>query len=149
MNDSDSTNRDGMSRRSTLALATSVAALGVALGMRSTALAQGKGEGKLDAKGEGKGEGKAEGKREGKGEGKAEGKGEGKAEGKGEGKFDGKEGRLDGKAGRIKVDVASDGTASVDVQCAEGEPMQACADLTRDIVDSRRRSNGSECRSTA
>ena len=145
MNDSDSTNRDGMSRRSTLALATSVAALGVALGMRSTAFAQGKG--KLDAKGEGKGEGKAdgkaegkaEGKREGKGEGKAEGKGEGKAEGKaegkGEGKFDGKEGRLDGKAGRIKVDVASDGTASVDVQCADGEPMQACADLTRDIVD--------------
>jgi hypothetical protein len=31
MNDSDTTNRDGMSRRSTLALATSVAALGVAL----------------------------------------------------------------------------------------------------------------------
>ena len=119
MNDSGSTNRDGMSRRSTLALATSVAALGVALGMRSTALAQGKGEGKLDAKGERKGEGKAVGK-EGKAEGKREGKGEGKAEGKG---------------GRIKVDVASDGTASVDVQCADGEPMQACADLTRDIVD--------------
>ena len=123
MNDQDTSNRDGMSRRSTLALATSVAALGVALGMRSTAFAQGKGEGKLDAKGEGKGEGKAE------------GKGEGKAEGKGEGKFDGKEGRLEGKAGRIKVDVASDGTASVDVRCADGEPMQACADLTRDIVD--------------
>jgi hypothetical protein len=31
MNDSDTTNRDGMSRRGTLALATSVAALGVAL----------------------------------------------------------------------------------------------------------------------
>jgi hypothetical protein len=119
MNDSDTTNRDGMSRRSTLALATSVAALGVALGMRSTAFAQGKGEGKLDAKGEGKGEGKAE----------------GKGEGKGEGKFDGKEGRLDGKAGRIKVDVASDGSTSVDVRCADDEPMQACADLTRDIVD--------------
>ena len=115
MNGSDTTNRDGMSRRSTLALATSVAALGVALGMRSTAFAQGKGEGKLDAKGEGKGEGKAE--------------------GKGEGKLDGKEGRLDGKAGRIKVDVASDGSTSVDVRCADDEPMQACADLTRDIVD--------------
>jgi hypothetical protein len=139
MNDSDTTNRDGMSRRSTLALATSVAAFGVALGMRSTAFAQGKGEGKLDAKGEGKGEGKAEGKGEGKAEGKGEGKGEGKAEGKGEGKgegkFDGKEGRLDGKAGRIKVDVASDGSTSVDVRCADDEPMQACADLTRDIVD--------------
>src|ERR1700691_3416370 len=127
MDDSDTTNQDGISRRSTLALATSVAALGVALGMRSTAFAQGKGEGKLDAKGEGKGEGKAEGK----GEGKAEAKGEGK----GEGKFDGKEGRLDGKAGRIKVDVASDGSTSVDVRCADDEPMQACADLPRDIVD--------------
>jgi hypothetical protein len=42
---------------------------------------------------------------------------------------------LDGKAGRIKVDIASDGTASVDVRCADGEPMQTCADLTRDIVD--------------
>jgi hypothetical protein len=123
MNDQDTTNRGGLSRRNTLALATSVAALGVALGMRSTAFAQGKSEGKLDAKGEGKGEGKAE------------GKGEGKAEGKGEGKFDGKEGRLDGKAGRIKVDVASDGSTSVDVRCADDEPMQACADLTRDIVD--------------
>jgi hypothetical protein len=119
MDDSDSTNQDGMSRRSTLALATSVAALGVALGMRSTAFAQGKGEGKLDAKGEGKGEGKAE----------------GKGEGKGEGKFDGKEGHLEGKAGRIKVDIASDGSTSVDVRCADDEPMQACADLTRDIVD--------------
>jgi hypothetical protein len=115
MNDQDTTNRGGLSRRNTLALATSVAALGVALGMRSTAFAQGKSEGKLDAKGEGKGEGKAE--------------------GKGEGKFDGKEGRLDGKAGRIKVDVASDGTASVDVRCADGEPIQACADITRDIIN--------------
>jgi hypothetical protein len=42
---------------------------------------------------------------------------------------------LDGKAGRRTVDIASDGTASVDVRCADGEPMQACADLTRDIVD--------------
>jgi hypothetical protein len=95
--------------------------------MRSQALAQGKAEGKLDAKGEGKGEGKAEGK----GECKAEGKGEGK----GEGKFGGKESRLDGKAGRIKVDVASDGTTSVDVRCADGEPMQACADLTKQIIE--------------
>jgi hypothetical protein len=54
MNDQDTTNRGGLSRRNTLALATSVAALGVALGMRSTAFAQGKGEGKLNAKGEGK-----------------------------------------------------------------------------------------------
>jgi hypothetical protein len=77
----------------------------------------------------------AEGKAEGKSECKGEGKGEGKAEGMGEGKFDGKEGRLDGNAGRIKVDVASDGTASVDVRCADGEPMQACADITRDIIN--------------
>jgi hypothetical protein len=39
------------------------------------------------------------------------------------------------KAGRIKVDVASDGSTSVDVRCADDEPMQACADLTRDVVD--------------
>jgi hypothetical protein len=105
----------GVSRRTTLALAAGVAALGVALGMRSSAFAQGKGEGKLD----------------GKGEGKAEGKGEGK----GEGKFEGKEGRREGKGGRIKVDIATDGTASVDVKCAEDESMRACADLTKEIID--------------
>ena len=87
--------RSRFSRRGTLSLAAGVAALGVALGMRSHAFAQGKGEGKLN----------------------------------------GKQGRLDGKAGRITVDVASDGTTSVDVRCADGEPMQACADLTRDIVE--------------
>ena len=107
----------------TLTLAAGVAALGVALGMRSNAFAQGKGEGKL----EGKGEGKAEGK----GEGKAEGKREGNAEGKGEGK----EGRREGKAGRIRVDIDSDGATAVDVKCAEDEPMRACADLTKEIVD--------------
>jgi len=85
----------GLSRRATLTLAAGVAALGVALGMRSQAFAQGKGEGKGE----------------------------------------GKQGRLDGKAGRIKVDVASDGTTSVDVRCADGEPMQACADLTKEIVE--------------
>ena len=108
-----------LSRRTTLTLAAGVAALGVALGMRSQAFAQGKGEGKLEAKGEGK----------------AEAKSEGKGEGKAEGKFAGKEDRLEGKAGRIKVDVASDGSTSVDVRCADGEPMQDCADLAKQIVD--------------
>jgi hypothetical protein len=125
MNNDDTSSPDaaGVSRRATLTLAAGVAALGVALGMRSNAYAQGKGEGKM----EGKGEGKAEGK----GEGKAEGKGEGKAEGKGEGK----EGRREGKAGRIRVDIDSEGATTVDVKCAEGEPMRACADLTKEIVD--------------
>jgi hypothetical protein len=87
----------------TLTLAAGVAALGVALGMRSNAFAQGKGEGKL--------------------------------EGKGEGKAEGKEGRREGKAGRIRVDIDSDGATAVDVKCAEDEPMRACADLTKEIVD--------------
>ncbi|SRR5579871_2312476 len=112
-----------LSRRGALTLATGVAALGVALGMRSSAFAQGKaegkGEGKLDAKGEGKGDGKAE----------------GKLEGKGEGKFEGKEGRFDGKAGAIRVDIASDGSAAVDVRCADGEPMRECADITKEFLD--------------
>jgi hypothetical protein len=105
MTDDDNFQPDkiGMSRRSTLTLAAGVAALGVALGMRSNAFAQGKGEGKMEGKGEGKGEGK--------------------------------EGRREGKAGRIKVDVESDGTTSVDVKCAEDEPMRACADLTKEIID--------------
>jgi hypothetical protein len=129
MNNDDTSSPDagGVSRRATLTLAAGVAAFGVALGMRSNAYAQGKGEGKM----EGKGEGKAEGKGEGKGEGKAEGKGEGRGEGKGEGK----EGRREGKAGRIRVDIDSEGAATVDVKCAEGEPMRACADLTKEIVD--------------
>lgn len=112
-----------MSRRATLALAAGVAALGIALGMRSNAYAQGKGEGKM--------EGKGEGKVEAKGEGKAEGKGEGKAEGKGEGK----ESRREGKAGRIRVDIDGEGVTTVDVKCAEDESMRACADLTKEIVD--------------
>jgi hypothetical protein len=112
----------GMSRR-TLTLAAGVAALGIALGMRSNAYAQGKGEGKM--------EGKGEGKVEGKGEGKAEGKGEGKVEGKGEGK----ESRREGKAGRIRVDIDGDGATTVDVKCAEDESMRSCADLTKEIVD--------------
>jgi hypothetical protein len=116
-----------VSRRATLTLVAGVAALGVALGMRSNAYAQGKGEGKLEGKREGKGEGKAEGKGEGKGEGKAEGKGEGKGEGK--------ESRREGKAGRIRVDIDSEGATTVDVKCAEDEPMRACADLTKEIVD--------------
>jgi hypothetical protein len=99
--------------------------------MRSNAYAQGRGEGKMDGKGEGKVEAKGEGKDEGKGEGKAEGKGEGKAEGKGEGK----ESRREGKAGRIRVDIDGEGATTVDVKCAEGEPMRACADLTKEIVD--------------
>jgi hypothetical protein len=121
MNDTDNSNPNetGVSRRATLTLAMGVAALGVALGMRSNAFAQGKGEGKTEGKAEGKGEGK----------------GEGKAEGKGEGKGEGKEGRRDGKAGRIRVDIDSDGTTAVDVKCAEDEPMRACADLTKEIVD--------------
>ena len=129
MNNNDASNPSdtGVSRRVTLTLAAGVAALGVALGMRSNAFAQGKGEGKIEGKGEGKGEGKAEGK----GEGKGEGKSEGKAEGKGEGK----EGRREGKAGRIRVDIDSDGATAVDVKCAEDEPMRACADLTKEIVD--------------
>ncbi len=113
--DTSKTKEAGVSRRATLALAADVAALGVALGMRSTAFAQGKGEGKM--------------------EGKGEGKGEGKAEGKGEGKGEGKEGRREGKAGRIRVDIDSDGATAVDVKCAEDEPMRACADLTKEIVD--------------
>jgi hypothetical protein len=129
MNNDDNSNPDvtGVSRRATLTLAAGVAALGVAIGMRSNAYAQGKGEGKM----EGKGEGKVEAKGEGKGEGKAEGKGEGKAEGKGEGK----ESRREGKAGRIRVDIDGEGATTVDVKCAEGEPMRACADLTKEIVD--------------
>jgi hypothetical protein len=117
MNNDDNSNPDvtGVSRRATLTLAVGVAALGVALGMRSNAYAQAKGEGKM----------------EGKGEGKAEGKGEGKAEGKGEGK----ESRREGKAGRIRVDIDSEGATTVDVKCAEGEPMRACSDLTKEIVD--------------
>lgn len=104
MTDDDSKHEDAnVSRRNTLKLAAGVAALGVALGMRSNAFAQGKGEGK----------------------------GEGKAEGKGEGK----EGRREGKAGRIKVEIDSEGATSVDVKCAEDEPMRACADLTKEIVD--------------
>ena len=97
--------------------------------MRSNAYAQGKGEGKMEGKGEGKVEAKGEGK--GKGEGKAEGKGKGKAEGKGEGK----ESRREGKAGRIRLDIDGEGATTVDVKCAEGEPMRACADLTKEIVD--------------
>jgi hypothetical protein len=133
MNNDDNSNPDvtGVSRRATLTLAAGVAALGVALGMRSSAYAQGKGEGKMEGKGEGKVEAKGEGKAEGKGEGKAEGKGEGKAEGKGEGK----ESRREGKAGRIRVDIDGEGATTVDVKCAEGEPMRACADLTKEIVD--------------
>src|SRR5450631_2237319 len=114
MNDNDASNPNDtvVSRRVTLTLAAGVAALGVALGMRSNAFAQGKGEGKL------------------------EGKGEGKAEGKGEGNGgEGKEGRREGKAGRIRVDIDSDGATAVDVKCAEDEPMRACADLTKEIVD--------------
>jgi hypothetical protein len=115
-NDNTSNPNDtGVSRRATLGLAAGVAALGVALGMRSNAYAQGKGEGKM----------------EGKGEGKVEGKGEGKSEGKGEGK----EGRREDKAGRIKVDIDGEGATTVDVKCAEDEPMRACADLTKEIVD--------------
>jgi len=114
MNNEDTAN-PGVSRRATLTLAAGVAALGVAFGMRSNAYAQGKGEGKM----EGKGEGKAE----------------GKAEGKGEGKGEGKEGRREGKAGRIRVDIDSDGATSVDVKCADDEPMRVCADLTKEIVD--------------
>src|SRR5216683_1738005 len=110
-NDASNPNDTGVSRRVTLTLAAGVAALGVALGMRSNAFAQGKGEGKV------------------------EGKGEGKAEGKGEGKGEGKEDRREGKAGRIRVDIDSDGTTAVDVKCAEDEPMRACADLTKEIVD--------------
>ncbi|MGY4282649.1 hypothetical protein ACVWXO_001869 [Bradyrhizobium sp. LM2.7] len=129
MNNDHNSNPDvtGVSRRATLTLAAGVAALGVALGMRSNAYAQGKGEGKM--------EGKGEGKVEAKGEGKAEGKGEGKAEGKAEGKGEGKESRREGKAGRIRVDIDGDGATTVDVKCAEGEPMRACADLTKEIVD--------------
>jgi hypothetical protein len=109
MNNDDNSNPDvtGVSRRATLTLAAGVAALGVAIGMRSNAYAQGKGEGKM----EGKGEGKVEAKGEGKGEGKAEGKGEGKAEGNGEGK----ESRREGKAGRIRVDIDGEGATTVDV----------------------------------
>jgi len=129
--DTSNPNKARVSRRATLTLAAGVAALGIALGMRSNAFAQGKGEGKMEGKGEGKGEGKAEGKGEGKGEGKAEGKGEGK----GEGKREGKEGRREGKAGRIRVDIDTDGATAVDVKCADDEPMQACADLTKEIVD--------------
>ena len=121
--DNSNPNQSGVSRRATLTLAAGVAALGVALGMRSNAFAQGKGDGKM--------EGKAEGKGEGKGEGKAEGKGEGK----GQGKREGKEGRREGKAGRIRVDIDTDGATAVDVKCADDEPMQACADLTKEIVD--------------
>jgi hypothetical protein len=102
-NDASNPNDTGVSRRVTLTLAAGVAALGVALGMRSNAFAQGKGEGKL--------------------------------EGKGEGKAEGKEGRREGKAGRIRVDIDSDGATAVDVKCAEDEPMRACADLTKEIVD--------------
>lgn len=124
-----------VSRRTTLTLAAGVAALGLALGMRSNAFAQGK----MEGKGEGKFEGKGDGKFEGKGEGKYEGKGEGKYEGKGEGKFDGKEGRREGKGGRIKLDVDADGATAVDVKCAENESMQTCADLTKEILDRVRR----------
>jgi hypothetical protein len=107
INDHEYPNPTGVSRRATLALAAGVAALGVALGMRSSAFAQGKGEGKMEAKGDGKGEGKGE----------------------------GKESRREGKAGRIRVDVDSDGATTVDVKCAEDEPMRACADLTKEIVE--------------
>ena len=96
--DTSKTNEAGVSRRATLTLAAGVAALGVALGMRSNAFAQGKGEGKAEGKGEGK------------------------------------EGRREGKAGRIRVDIDSDGATTVDVKCAEDEPMRACADLTKEIV---------------
>jgi hypothetical protein len=118
-NPDDNPIHTGVSRRTTLVLAAAVAALGVALGIRSHVFAQGKGEGKMEAKGEGKWEGKGE------------GKGEGKFEGKGEGK----ESRREGKAGRITVDIDSGGTTSVNVKCAEDEPMRACADLTKEIVD--------------
>jgi hypothetical protein len=109
--DTSNPNDNGVSRRTTLTLAAGVATLGVALGMRSNAFAQGKGDGKMEGKAEGKGEGKGEGKRE------------------------GKEGRREGKAGRIRVDIDTDGATAVDVKCADDEPMQACADLTKEIVD--------------
>jgi hypothetical protein len=113
MNNDDTSNPNvtGVSRRRTLKLAAGVAALGVALGMRSNAYAQGKGDGRMEGKGEGKGEGKAEGKGE------------------------GKESRSEGKAGRIRVDIDGEGATTVDVKCAEDEPMRACADLTKEIVD--------------
>jgi hypothetical protein len=96
-------------------LAAGVAALGVAIGMRSNAYAQGKGEGKMEGKGEGKVEAKGEGKVEAKGEGKGEGKAEGKGEGKAEGKGEGKESHREGKAGRIRVDIDGEGATTVDV----------------------------------
>jgi hypothetical protein len=57
MNNDDNPNPDvaGVSRRATLTLAAGVAALGVALGMRSNAYAQGKGEGKRRRQGRGQG----------------------------------------------------------------------------------------------
>jgi hypothetical protein len=42
---------------------------------------------------------------------------------------------LEGKAGRIRVDIDSEGATTVDVKCAEDEPMRACSDLTKEIVD--------------
>jgi hypothetical protein len=52
VNNDDNSNLDvtGVSRRATLTLAAGVAALGVVLGMRSNAYAQGKGEGKMEGK---------------------------------------------------------------------------------------------------
>ncbi|WP_457489215.1 hypothetical protein [Tardiphaga sp. P5_C10] len=102
MKDEDDLGPDA-SRRYTLALAAGVAALGLALGMRSAAFAQGESEEKW--------------------------------EGRVDGKLFGKEGRRNGKPGRIRVEMDNAGTTSVDVKCADDESMRDCADLTRDIVD--------------
>jgi hypothetical protein len=75
-----------------------------------------------------------EGRRDGKWEMKAEPKGDAKWDGKAEDK-EVKDGRKPGKSGHIKLTVGGDGATAVDVKCADGEPMRACADITKEIID--------------
>jgi hypothetical protein len=150
-----------MTRRSALALA-AVATFGLAMGLRSLpAFAQGRmendgerGRGReldrdgdryrdddrfRDRDGERRFEGRREGKWENKGEPKADLKADLKADPRGEARWDGnsegKEGRGPGKSGHIKLTVGGDGATAVDVKCADGEPMRACADITKEIID--------------
>jgi hypothetical protein len=78
------------------------------------------------------GERRFEGKRDSKWDAKAvpEANWEGKAEDR-----EGKEGRKPGNSGHIKLTVGGDGATAVDIKCPDGEPMRACADITKEIID--------------
>jgi hypothetical protein len=144
--------RRAMTRRSAVALA-AMATFGLAIGIGVLpASAQGRME--IDDRSRGRdfdrdgdrlrdqdrfrdrdGERRFEGRREGKWEIKDEPKGEAKWDGKDDIKDDGKQRGKPAKSGHIKLTVGGDGATSVDVKCADGEPMRACADVAKEIID--------------